>query len=413
MSIVRTDELAAHLGVSSPPVRAQGALDAAEAFVAAYLSMRMDARGDALQEHTIVERISPVRDRTTLEVSGGPVTGIESIVYDLTGYRETGDELDDDSATETPTFEYVFDPDFKGWTVTGRNDDGTDFVFKRHQTYRVTYRTGWCAGRAAYTWQWFRDSSSDTWNNATDRLDWGFVDGAATSTNSSGGYLLGPQPTSSVEGIHYETGGSVTDERLLSPALSLDGGAFRFVTTQLRLIRASSSGYPIYRVAWKDGDGRTVFSPKKDSRGARNGLPDRVRASAVNADHSGYTTLVADMGFDPASDIDSQVQDPVRSWIDQTITAISIDLWSGGAADPNGALYLLDLVRISDGTAVLPQSVRLAILETARALTSGGGSGILAEKIGDYSRTMAPGEASMAIPPAARSLLDPYRRASW
>ena len=119
------------------------------------------------------------------------------------------------------------------------------------------------------------------------------------------------------------------------------------------------------------------------------------------------------MGFNPSSTIDEQSQTPVRGWRDQTITQISIDLWNGGASDPNGAVYLLDWVRISDGTNVIPQSIKMAVLETSRAMLSGGGSGIVSESIGDYSRTMAPGEATQAITASARALLDPYRRASW
>ena len=191
MSIVTTSELATHMGLTSAPFRAQASLDAAEAFVAAYLSLHRDSRGNPIQQHTVTERIRPVRDRENLEVSHGYVTGIESIVYDVDGYRHTRDELGDDSATETPTFAYVHDPESSGWTVRGYNDDGTPFLFRRNVEYRVTYRTGWCAGSTAYSWEWRRTDSSDTWDDAADRLSWGFVDGTATTTNASGGYLFG------------------------------------------------------------------------------------------------------------------------------------------------------------------------------------------------------------------------------
>lgn len=412
MSIVTTAELTTHLGLSAAPSRAQSSLDVAEAFIASYLGIHIDGSGDALAQHTVSEKITPVRDRTYLEVSGGPVTGIESIVYNVKGYHKTRDEQTD-STTETPTFDSVFDPNYSGWTVTGNNKEGNEFVFQRGVEYRVTYRVGWSAGSSAYTWQWFRTGSGDTWDDAADRLGWGFVDGTATTTNAAGAYLFGPQPSSSLEGVHYETGGSVTDERLQSPVISVDGSKYRFIEANVRLVEASTTGYPTFSIGWLDGDGRTYYTGKKRSADTINFLPDRLRASSVNADHTGYTTLVADMGFNQSSTIDEQSQTPVRGWRDQTITQISIDLWNGGASDPNGAVYLLDWVRISDGTKVIPQSIKMAVLETSRAMLSGGGSGIVSESIGDYSRTMAPGEATQAITASARALLDPYRRASW
>ena len=130
-------------------------------------------------------------------------------------------------------------------------------------------------------------------------------------------------------------------------------------------------------------------------------------------EHSGYTSLVVDMGFNPMSDIEGQVQDPVRSWIDKTITQISLKLWSLGASDPNGALFLIDYVMICDGTVRIPQSIRSAIIETARAINDGAGRGVTSESIGDYSVSFSESEASSVIPPAARSLLSPYRRPVW
>jgi hypothetical protein len=413
MSIVRKDELAEFLGVSTVPTRAQASIDIAEALVSSYLSIHYDRRGSALQEHTVSERITPVRDRTTLEVSGGYVTGIESIAYNVKGFEQTNDEVSDDISSKTPTFEYVFSPEFRGWCVGGKTSSGLDFVFRRGVQYRVTYRTGWCAGNTAYAWEWYRNNSSDTWDDAADRLSWGFVDGTVTTTNAAGAYLLGPQPTSQTEGIHYETGGSVSDERLLSPSLSFDGGDFPFIVTRLNLIEASTTGYACYRVGWLDGDGRTGFTGKKSQRGEQNFLPDRIRASSLNSDHTGYATLVADMGFNQASDMDKQMQDPARSWIDQTITQISLQLWNLGASDPNGALYMLDYVRICDGTARIPESIKMAVLETARAIRDGSSTGIQSESIGDYSKTIAIGEASRVIPAVAKSILDPYRRPCW
>ena len=413
MSIVRTDEFRQHLGAATTPTRAQASLDVAEALVAAYLSMEYNRRGNALQEHTVSERITPVRDKTLLEVSGGPITAVESIVYNVTGFRHTGDEVGDDISTETPTFDSVFNPNFSSWAVSGRASDGSTFVFERGKEYRITYRTGWCTGNTAYAWEWFRNNAADTWDDSADRLSWGFVDGTATTTNIAGSYLLGPQPTSQTEGIHYETGGSVTDERLLSPAVSFVGSDFPFIVTRVNLIEASTAGYPCYRVGWLDGDGRTEFVGKKTERGDENFLPDRMRGSSLVSEHTGYTTLVADMGFTPASDMDEQLQDPARSWIDKTITQISLQLWNLGATDPSGALFLLDYIRICDGTAQMPQAIKTAVLETARAVRDGSSSGVQAESVGDYSMTLGPGEAAKTIPPIARTLLDPYRRPRW
>jgi hypothetical protein len=411
MSIVRKDEFTAHLGVSKTPTRAQASLDAAETVVGAYLSIDYNRRGSALQEHTVSERITPIRDKRILEVHGGPVTGIESIAYNVTGFRHTGDEVADDFSTETATFDYVFNPNYAGWSVSGRNSDGSAFTFQRGQEYRITYRTGWSAGNVAQTWEWFRTSASDTWEDA-DRLGWGFTSGAATATNSDGGYLLGPQPVENKEGIHYETGGVAID-RLTSPSFSVIGGDFPFIVARVNLIRASTSGFPYFEVAWKDGDGREFFTGKKTERGDENFLPDRMRASALIGGHTGYATLVADMGFNPASDMNEQTQSPVRNWIDNTISQIGISLWRRGDVDPDGALFLIDYIQICDGLARMPAAVKLAVLETAKAIRDGLGSGVQSEGIGDYSKASAAGEAARSVPPIARTLLSPWRRPSW
>ena len=183
--------------------------------------------------------------------------------------------------------------------------------------------------------------------------------------------------------------------------------------TRLKLIEASTTGYPCYRVGWLDGDGRTGFTGKKTQRGEENFLPDRIRASTLNSDHTGYSTLVSDMSFNPASDIEKQMQDPARSWIDKTITQISLQLWNLGASDSSGALYVLDYVRVCDGTARMPEAIKMAVLETARAIRDGSSNGVQSESIGDYSKTIALNEASKVIPSLARTILDPYRRPSW
>ena len=391
MSIVRTDELAAHLGVSSPPVRAQGALDFAEALIASYLSIEFNQRGNALQEHTVSERITPVRNRETLEVSGGPVTGIESIWI-------AGSDTD-----------YVYNPDFSGWTVSGRYEDGSPFTFAAGTEYLVTYRTGWCAGTTAYNWQWYRNASGSF--SDLDRLGWGFATGDHTATNADGDPIFGAS-ASAPDRMIYEMG-VVSGDELKSPALSLDGRAFPFIVVRSSLARASTTGTGMLQLSWKDGDGRVYYTGKKRSTRGKNAKPDHLVENTVGAGHSNYRTDVIDMGYLYAGHLDEQLESLNRSWRDATITEIKLTLWTGGADAPNGAKFDLDYIKICDGLARMPEPVKTAVLETARALTAGGGSGVLAEKIGDYSRTMAPGEASMVIPPAARALLQPYRRASW
>jgi hypothetical protein len=226
--------------------------------------------------------------------------------------------------------------------------------------------------------------------------------------------LLGPQPSTYLEGIHYETGGSPTDDDLLSPAVSFSGADYPFVVARVKLLRASSTGYPTYTVNYLDSDdNRTYMSGKKDS--GELGYLDRMRAVAIRDDHQGYCTLVADMGYQGTGDSanETQNQDLVRGWVNKTITQIGLRLWQVGASDPNGSLFLLDYVRVCDGLAAMPTSLKIAVMETARAVKDGAGTGVVSEQIGDYQVAVDMGEASKIIPPIARQLLDPYRRPSW
>lgn len=405
MSITRIDQLTAHLGLTSPPPRAQATLNIAEALVASYLSIEFNQRGDALAEHTVSQRITPVRDRQTLEVSGGPVTGIESITYDRTGFLHTGDEV----ADKDDQFSSVFNPDFSGWIVSGRNLDGSAFTFKAGTQYHITYRTGWSAGRSAYNWQFFRNSSGSF--SSADRLGWTFETGDITANNSGGDPVFGVSGTDP-DTLVYEMGVQTGDD-LVSPALSFEGFAYPFIVIRSSLERASTTGRARTLISWKDGDGRTYWSEKKNSSRGRNYLPDRSRAHAMGSDHRGYTTQVIDMGFLAAGHMDEQLETINRSWLDADVTSLKLGLWEGGASTPNGAKFQIDYIKICDGTARMPEPVLTAVLETARTVSSGGGSGIQAESIGDYSRTFAPGEASQAIPSTARMLLEPYRRPSW
>ena len=413
MSLVTTAELRAHLDLKVDVHRAQAVLDLAEASVASFLSMRSEERGEPLGERTYTERILVPRDKTMIEVTGGPISGIDSILYDVTGYSATNDEVGDPPNTTAETFSSVFQPNFQGWCAFGRNADGSPFTFRAGVEYTVTYRVGWSTGSIAHKWEFFRTASSDTWDDATDRLDWGFVDGTATTTNAAGDYLFGPRPTTTLEGIHYETGGSVSDDRLQSPTVSIVGSRHPFIVVKLKLIEESSSGWPVLRVGWTDGDGRTYFSGKKTNRTGGGFLPDRLRTSTLTGAHAGYTALVADMGYQAISDIEDGTREPFRGWIDNTITQFSLELWKGGASDPNGALYLIDYIAVMDGLSKTPKNIKLGVLETCRALLAGSGSGVAAESVGDYSKTLAPGEAFYSIPPAARRLLNAYRRAQW
>ena len=390
MSIVRVDEFAAHLGVSTPPSRSKACLDMAEALVASYLSIEYNQRGDALQEHTVSQRVTPVRDRLTLEMSGGPVTGIESIWYE----------------SET---EYVYNPDFSNWVVSGRNEDGTDYIFKAGTEYLVTYRTGWCRGDTAYNWQWYRNSSGSFTD--ADRLGWTFATGDETATNSDGELIFGAS-TSNPDRMYYEMG-VVAGDALQSPTISVDGKAFPFIVLRSNLERASTTGSLAFRITWLDGDGRTYHTGKKISTRGRNARVDHDTAQVIGFGLAGYRTDVLDMGYLYAGHKDEQLESLNRAWRDSTITEIRLTLWTGGADAPNGAKFDLDYVKICDGLARIPEPVSSAVLETAKYILEGGGSGIQMKSVGDYSESFASGEASSIIPPGARMLLQPYRRASW
>ena len=404
MSIVRADEFATYLGMTTPPSRAQSSLDIAESLVASYISMEYNQRGNALQEHTVSERITPIRDKAFLEVGGGPVTGIESIAYNRKGYRRTADEV----TNETDSFDYVFNPDFSGWCVSGRNSDGGRYVFQKGAEYLVTYRTGWCAGASAYNWQFYRSA----WGDALDRKGFTFSGGDETADNDAGDPVFGAS-TSTPDHWYYELGVETAGDALRSPAVSFEGSDFPFILVRSSLERASTTGNSVLNVRWLDGDGRNYETGKKTSERGRNYLPDRVRAHTLTGDHEGWRTDVIDMGFLAADYMKEQMESPNHSWRDATITSLFFTLWEDGADYPDGAKFGLDYIKVCDGTSRMPESIKNAVLETARAVRDGSSSGIQSESIGDYSKTMGAGEGSSAIPPIARKILDPYRRPSW
>jgi len=210
----------------------------------------------------------------------------------------------------------------------------------------------------------------------------------------------------------YELG-VVAGDDLKSPTIALDGRAFPFVVVRSNLSRASTTGNAVLEMGWKDGDGRDYYTGKKRSHRGRNQTPDQIVERSVSGGHNNYRTDVIDMGFLAAGLLDEQLESQNRAWIDATVTEISIRLWAGGADAPNGAKFDLDYIKICDGLARMPEPVLTAVLETARHISEGGGSGVQAKSIGDFSQTMGPGEASAAIPPSARMMLEPYRRPSW
>ena len=106
MSLVTTSELATHMRQATAPAGAQSLIDTAEDLVAAFLEIQSPASGrHPLAEHTVIERITPGIDRTTLEVSGGPINSVQSI-YTVSG------------TTITPI---GFNPFANGWTLGTRS----------------------------------------------------------------------------------------------------------------------------------------------------------------------------------------------------------------------------------------------------------------------------------------------------
>lgn len=60
----------------------------------------------------------------------------------------------------------------------------------------------------------------------------------------------------------------------------------------------------------------------------------------------------------------------------------------------------------------LDGQIKKAILATAAHHLSGGGTGVSSRSVGDFSSSLESGEALQIVPPIARMLLNPWRRAA-
>ena len=61
--------------------------------------------------------------------------------------------------------------------------------------------------------------------------------------------------------------------------------------------------------------------------------------------------------------------------------------------------------------ATLDAQIKQAILATASHHLNGGGAGVSSQSVGDFSSSVEAGEGAQIIPPIARTLLQPWRRA--
>ena len=112
----------------------------------------------------------------------------------------------------------------------------------------------------------------------------------------------------------------------------------------------------------------------------------------------------------------AQSTQPVRRWIDDTVTTFRVQLRS---AIPNSTpiayplpVIDIDWLALSNGNSVVTQNIMRAILVTAASLSSAQ-PGVVSQRIGDYAVAFEPSEAKSMLPSTARRILNPYRRPSW
>jgi hypothetical protein len=115
MSLVQPATLATRLGVSATDAKLPGAISVAEAMIAEWIGAR------TLAQESWTEKVRPKRDRDTLEISHGPLTGLTSISVDGT----TQDVAD-------------FNLGYWGITV-----DDLDYRWSSNKTVSLTYVSGW------------------------------------------------------------------------------------------------------------------------------------------------------------------------------------------------------------------------------------------------------------------------------
>lgn len=388
MSLVSTAALASHMRQATAPAGAQALIDTAEDLVAAFLEIQSPASGrHPLAEHTVVERITPGIDRTTLEVSGGPINSVQSI-YTVSG------------TTITPI---GFNPFANGWTLGTRSSTGSIYEFQRGVEYVVEYRTGWATGlRSLYD---FTNTTPETPENFG-LLGWTVMDGDDnTLANLAQGSATRMRWTQTAR-----------NEFIVSPTISIAGSAYPFISLRFGLQNTPTLSDWEIVVDWQTSGGNTFFS---EERSMRFNPPYRVTDAAADPLSIIQLDMTGDREGKPFDEIQGLAQStqPVRRWIDDTVTTFRVQLRSAipdatSIAAETLPVIDIDWLALSNGNSVVTQNIMRAILVTAASLTTAQ-PGVVSQRIGDYAVAFEPSEAKSILPSTARRILNPYRRPSW
>jgi hypothetical protein len=363
-------------------------IDTAEDVVAAYLGIDSPSSGrHPIYEHTVIERIIPAISRSSLEVSGGPVSSIQSI------YTTNGTTL-------TPIGKNPFS---MGWTIGTRSSTGSAYTFDRGQEYVVEYRTGWATGtRTLYD---FTNTTPETPGNFG-LLGWTVQDGDdATLTNLAQGSATRMRWTQTAR-----------NEFIVSPTISIAGASYPFVSLRFGLQNTPTLSDWEIVVEWQASGGNDYFG---EERSMRFVPPYRVTDAAADPLSIIQLDMTGDREGKPFEELQGLAQpiEPARRWIDDTVTKFRVQLRSAIPASTSIAAETLpvidiDWIALSDGNTITPSAVGRAILVTAASLSSTN-QGVVAERVGDYSVQFDNSEANMILPASARRLLLPHRRPEW
>jgi hypothetical protein len=389
MSLVTTAELATHMRLATAPTGAQALIDTAEDVIAAFLDITPPGSGrHPLYEHTVYERIVPQIDRTTLEVSHGFVTNVQTI-YTVSG----------------TTFNPIgVEPFSNGWAIMARTESGAVYEFQRGVEYVVEYRTGWSTGTGAHVYD-FNTDTPDT-PGSMNFQGWTVEDAdeVAYSNLSIGG------------STRMRWTQTQRNEWLHSPVHGTQGSAHPFIAMRFGLVNTPTLTDWEIVVQWLVSSGLDNFT---EERSMRFNPPHRVVASAGDPMIVAQFDMTADVEGKPFEEIQgiSQQIQPRRRWIDDNVHEFRIQLRS--AIDDSVSLVGetlpvidIDWITVSDGNVRAPQTVKRAILLTAASISESS-PGIVAQRIGDYSVQFDAAEATELVPASARRQLQKYRRPSW
>ena len=388
MSLVTTSELATHMRQDSAPAGAQALIDTAEDVIAAFLDVMAPASGrHPLHEHTVVERITPAVDRTTLEVHGGFVNAVQSI-YTVSG------------TTITPIGQNPF---AQGWTVGTRTSTGAIYEFQRGVEYVVEYRTGWATGtRTLYD---FTNATPETPGNF-DLLSWTVEDDSGTAQSN-----LAQGSATRMRWTQTER-----SEFIVSPTISIAGSSAPFVSIRFGLQNEPTLSDWEIVVDWQASGGNTFYG---EERSVRFNPPYRVTPAAADPLSIIQLDMTGDTEGKPFEEIQGLAQptQPIRRWIDDTVTKLRIQLRSAipsttSISGETLPVIDIDWIALSDGNSLTPTNVKRAILVTAASLANSD-PGIVSQRIGDYAVTYSAAEAHEIVPGTARRILMPYRRPRW